>query len=96
MKNSIFIILLICVCVSCDDDNRLPMEAGVVMLASPNCNDYIIEDAGGNLLKPTNLNADFQVDQLQIIFSYELTSDFHNCGFIGSLPIIRITSVRRR
>lgn len=98
MKKLGFIFLLFLLLSACEDDTRIPTEAGVVIFAAPpdNCNDFIIETAGGTRLKPSNLRNDFQVDQLQIIFGYEITSDFHDCGFAGAIPIINITTIRRR
>lgn len=100
LKNMKKLVLLTC-CVlslflaSCDDDNQFQMEAGTIVFASPDCNDFIIETTTGKF-KPTSLRQEFQTDQLQVIFSFELTQNFHNCGFLGSLPIIEITSMRNR
>ena len=98
MKNFCFVFLLLLSLSACDDDTRIPTEAGTVIFATPpdNCNDFIIETAGGTRLKPSNLRSDFEVDQLQIIFGYELTGNFHDCGFSGDIPIITITTIRKR
>ncbi|MGB0522446.1 MAG: hypothetical protein ACPGJS_05775 [Flammeovirgaceae bacterium] len=96
MKKLYFLIFFLFLSISaCDDDQQIQLEAGTIVFASPNCNDFIIETTTGRF-KPTNLRQEFEMDQLQVLFSFNLTSNFHDCSFLGDLPIIEITSMRQR
>ena len=95
-----FCFLLLCFVLgitACEDD-QIPTEVGTIILDNqPNsCNAYIIETVSGNRYKPSNLRQEFEVDQLQVLFSFEITQDFHDCSFNGQIPIINISTIRNR
>jgi hypothetical protein len=44
---------------------------------------------------PNNLSQNFQQNQLDVVVTYELTSDTFGCGIAGTgLPVIHIKSIK--
>lgn len=103
MKNSmsmcslLFLLLTLISCSNdvspCIDSNS---EEGIIldMGSLDNCNDYVIKMATSMIyFKPTNLAESYKVDGLPIKFSFESTPDFHDCGFGGAIPVIKLNSI---
>ncbi len=51
---------------------------------------------GNDVYSPENLPVEFQLEDLNVLLSYEITGTFFQCGFSApGLPIIHINSIKK-
>ena len=72
------------------------LMTGLIQYFPPpdNCNDYVVR-VEDKLYYPVNLAEEFRQDSLTVQLSFDVTDSVHNCGFGGSIPVIKVLTIKK-
>lgn len=78
----------------CEEPTEDHFKEGVILYMPPpdNCNGYVVK-IENTLYYPENLGDKFKKDSLNVKLTYKELNGYHNCGFGGSIKIIKIIKI---
>lgn len=95
--NKIIIYFIFFISMGCTDQPtpKTEFKEGIILFLAPpdNCNGYIL-NIDKNLYYPSNLHEFFKKDSLLVEIDISETTELHNCGFGGTIPIATINHIK--